>query len=248
MPTDPRIAVLSALSSPGWHPVPEAHGMPWDEAEQLLTAYDASRAAAAPSVPSAPADRQERYAVAIHDAMEEDLSLIDEDPVVQAVVARAAEAAMALADAEQAADLVIALRGAGAERDKIEAKRYRQERAAALRDAANQYATLADQNEAYDAEQGALDHDSRLQHGTVRDIAIGLRRMADEIEAASGPSRVAGEAQQPETQAEAQGALLATRCDACRHTLNWHRNDVGCTVVLCVCGRFQAPVDDEQPS
>jgi hypothetical protein len=52
--TDPRIAVLSALSSPGWHPVPEAHGMPWDEAEQLLAAYDASRAAAAPS---APADR-----------------------------------------------------------------------------------------------------------------------------------------------------------------------------------------------
>jgi hypothetical protein len=51
--TDPRIAVLSALSSPGWHPVPEAHGMPWDEAEQLLAAYDASRAAA----PSAPADR-----------------------------------------------------------------------------------------------------------------------------------------------------------------------------------------------
>jgi hypothetical protein len=51
--TDPRIAVLSALSSPGWHPVSEAHGMPWDEAEELLAAYDASRAA----VPSAPADR-----------------------------------------------------------------------------------------------------------------------------------------------------------------------------------------------
>jgi hypothetical protein len=49
--TDPRIAVLSALSSPDWHPVPEAHGMPWDEAEQLLTAYDASRAAAVPSAP-----------------------------------------------------------------------------------------------------------------------------------------------------------------------------------------------------
>lgn len=42
-------------------------------------------------------------------------------------------------------------------------------------------------------------------------------------------------------QAEAQGALLATRCDACRHTLNWHRNDVGCTVALCVCSRFQPP-------
>lgn len=51
--TDPRIAVLAALSSPDWHPVPEAHGMPWREAEELLAAYDASRAA----VPSAPADR-----------------------------------------------------------------------------------------------------------------------------------------------------------------------------------------------
>lgn len=62
-----------------------------------------------------------------------------------------------------------------------------------------------------------------------------------------GPSRVAGEAPQPETQADAQGALLATRCDACRHTLNWHRNDVGCTVALCVCGRFQDPAVVSQP-
>ena len=46
MTTDPRIAVLSAMSSPDWHPVPEAHGMPWDEAEALLAAYDASRDAA----------------------------------------------------------------------------------------------------------------------------------------------------------------------------------------------------------
>jgi hypothetical protein len=55
--TDPRIAVLSALSSPDWHPVPEAHGMPWDEAEELLAAYDASRAAAPAAVPSVSADR-----------------------------------------------------------------------------------------------------------------------------------------------------------------------------------------------
>jgi hypothetical protein len=39
--------------------------------------------------------------------------------------------------------------------------------------------------------------------------------------------------------------LFATPCDACEHTLNWHRNDVGCTVPLCVCGRFQPPADDE---
>jgi hypothetical protein len=61
--TDPRIAVLSALSSPDWHPVPEAHGMPWDEAEELLAAYDASRGAAAPSAPAeraAPAQRADQ--------------------------------------------------------------------------------------------------------------------------------------------------------------------------------------------
>lgn len=37
-------------------------------------------------------------------------------------------------------------------------------------------------------------------------------------------------------------ALLATPCDACEHTLNWHRNDVGCTVPDCVCSRFREPV------
>jgi hypothetical protein len=60
--TDPRIAVLSALSSPGWHPVPEAHGMPWDEAEELLAAYDASRGAAAPSAPADRAALRDRIA------------------------------------------------------------------------------------------------------------------------------------------------------------------------------------------
>jgi hypothetical protein len=58
---------------------------------------------------------------------------------------------------------------------------------------------------------------------------------------AANPRRLA-EAPQPETQAEAVAALLASPCDACRHTLNWHRNDVGCTVALCVCSRFQPPV------
>ncbi|MFI1728213.1 hypothetical protein ACH40E_03025 [Streptomyces acidicola] len=51
-----------------------------------------------------------------------------------------------------------------------------------------------------------------------------LRRMAAEA-AARG---VAAETPQPETAA----ALLSTRCDACQHTLNWHRNDVGCTADL----------------
>jgi hypothetical protein len=63
---------------------------------------------AAPAVPVSPAvvneDRRERYVVAIHDAMEPDLSLVDQEPAVQALFARAAEAAEALADTELAAD------------------------------------------------------------------------------------------------------------------------------------------------
>lgn len=51
-----------------------------------------------------------------------------------------------------------------------------------------------------------------------------------------------------ETAADASqaDALLASRCDTCRHTLNRHTNHVGCTVALCVCGRFQVPIDGGQ--
>jgi hypothetical protein len=55
--------------------------------------------------------------------------------------------------------------------------------------------------------------------------------------------RVAADTPPAETQA---AVLLSTRCDTCQHTLNWHRNDLGCTVTRCVCGRFQPPAD-EQP-
>lgn len=40
--TAPRIAVLSRMSSPKWSPVSESHGMPWDEAAELLHAYRAA--------------------------------------------------------------------------------------------------------------------------------------------------------------------------------------------------------------
>lgn len=54
--------------------------------------------------PAVPADttRHDRYTEAIHNAMESDLSLADQEPEVQALFARAAEAAAAVADAEQA--------------------------------------------------------------------------------------------------------------------------------------------------
>ena len=40
---------------------------------------------------------------------------------------------------------------------------------------------------------------------------------------------------------ETAAALLSSECDACRHTLNWHRNDVGCTVDRCACSCFRPP-------
>lgn len=55
------------------------------------------------------------------------------------------------------------------------------DRAAVLCEAADRYATLVDQNEAYElAEHGEIDHESRLQFEAVRDVVTGLRRMAAE--------------------------------------------------------------------
>lgn len=52
------------------------------------------------------------------------------------------------------------------------------------------------------------------------------------------------EAQSQEAEVSPTEALLATRCDACRHTLKRHHQHGACTVVLCVCGTFQYPVEE----
>ncbi|NJP75661.1 hypothetical protein, partial [Streptomyces sp. C1-2] len=49
----------------------------------------------------------------------------------------------------------------------------------------------------------------------------------------------ADDAPAKETQPTPMTVYLATPCDVCSHTLNWHRNDVGCTVSRCVCSRFR---------
>lgn len=72
----------------------------WLAEEARLHDPDAPTAGVAPATDQTA--RFERYAVAIHDAMESDLSLIDQEPGLQALFARAAEAAVAVADAEQA--------------------------------------------------------------------------------------------------------------------------------------------------
>jgi hypothetical protein len=66
--------------------------------------------------------------------------------------------------------------------------------------------------------------------------------MADDMRRRAAVRRVAAETPQPATAA----ALLSTRCNACQHTLNWHRNDVGCTAGLCVCGRFRQPSEEAE--
>lgn len=57
-----------------------------------------------------------------------------------------------------------------------------------------------------------------------------------------------GEGRPSRTAAPTVAEMLATSCDACGHTLNWHRNDVGCTVPRCVCGRFQDVVEPAPPA
>lgn len=56
------------------------------------------------------------------------------------------------------------------------------DRATVLREAADRYTTLADQNEAYDREHGELDETARIQYEAVRDVAAGLRRLAAEAQ------------------------------------------------------------------
>mgnify|MGYP000966069000 CR=1 FL=1 len=79
-------------------------------------------------------------------------------------------------------------------------------RAAVLREAADRYTALADQNEAYDREHGDLDETARIQHDAVRDVAAGLRRLADE---AQQPTPAPAEETKPEAPAPARPLLWA---------------------------------------
>lgn len=74
-------------------------------------------------------------------------------------------------------------------------------------------------------------------------LTPGDRQAVDDFKAYL--ARSAAETRQDEAQPSEVTVYLSTRCDACEHTLNWHRNDVGCTVARCVCGRFQPPAEDE---
>jgi hypothetical protein len=196
--TDPRIAVLSALSSPGWHPVPEAHGMPWDEAEQLLAAYDASRAAAVPSALAGPAALRDRIAEALYRrewprkqvwvqalAMDRETFEAMADAVL-AVLPEPTDQTAEIANLRTMYDVVSAR-----ENDLIEERDQLLEaqstiRAAAFREAASAIEAEQAREEATEwAQQDELDPETELQGAAVRASAALLRRLA-------------GEAQQPE--------------------------------------------------
>ncbi|MFI9340002.1 hypothetical protein ACIG0D_01800 [Streptomyces sp. NPDC052773] len=112
----------------------------------------------------------------------------------------------------------------------LKARERAEHRAAVLRDAADAITAMR-----REFVEGGLNpaYPTALEQRALIDAEMKLRRMADEAQPATEAKPVT-----PMT------AYLATPCDACRHTLSWHRNDVGCTVALCVCGSFQAPVEE----
>lgn len=82
-------------------------------------------------------------------------------------------------------------------------------------------------------------HKPEFEHRLAQRVTTVVVRPLDAAAPVAGqPPADTGEEAQPAV------VTLSTRCDACRHTLNWHRNDVGCTVALCVCGAFREPVEE----
>ncbi|MFE0800105.1 hypothetical protein [Streptomyces sp. NPDC058812] len=187
----------------------------------------------ASAVPLPPADQtplRERYATAIHDAMEADLSLVDQEPAYQALIARAAEAAVALADAERTA-APVCICGHPEERhfedvcqtcgcgDYLEPRdaaevidRWRQaalkapvDRAAVLREAAD----IAEEQRQFEPAFGARKSAQVSENVGILRVAEELRRMADETTAT-------------ETPAPHRPVSLATPCTVCGHPYNWH--------------------------
>ncbi|MFC8207981.1 hypothetical protein [[Kitasatospora] papulosa] len=92
----------------------------------------------------------------------------------------------------------------------------------------------------------AADAADTVAAGLRGDSAVGayavmqdLYRMADEA-AAEAQQPAPAVTEEPTPKPPSTATLLADPCDACQHTLNWHRNDIGCTVPRCVCGQFPA--------
>jgi hypothetical protein len=84
------------------------------------------------------------------------------------------------------------------------------------------------------------------------DTVRALRDAAEDVGIVSGGwftvaavRRAANGEELPSPASDALGwVLLATPCATCGHTLNWHWDDVGCTVDGCTCGRFHEPITE----
>jgi hypothetical protein len=77
-------------------------------------------------------------------------------------------------------------------------------RAAALREAADRYAELTEENETYDrVENGGITEESRIRYDAVRDVVAGLRRMAAEALSQERPAAVVDPAARRERYATA---------------------------------------------
>ncbi|MEV5184197.1 hypothetical protein AB0K88_31095 [Streptomyces werraensis] len=92
------------------------------------------------------------------------------------------------------------------------------------------------------AELAAVRAERNSARAALRDATEQIARL--EAEYGEAMARVA-ELERPavDLKPTVVAMYLATPCDTCNHTLNWHRNDVGCTVGDCVCGRFVEPTE-----
>ncbi|MCX5138347.1 hypothetical protein [Streptomyces sp. NBC_00338] len=88
----------------------------------------------------------------------------------------------------------------------------------------------------YCAHGQRLGYDTTWPCDTIR--ALDQAQQPTTTEGIAPHAQAAADAAPRPTLAE---VYLATPCDACAHTLNWHDNKIGCTVRLCVCGQFQQP-------
>ncbi|MEU6597898.1 hypothetical protein [Streptomyces flaveolus] len=89
---------------------------------------------------------------------------------------------------------------------------------------------------------GGMTEAEAVEHMTdaVLRRLVGEQPMSSEARTTWTPGPVAV-ARAGEAARTTAAAYLATPCDTCTHTLNWHRNDVGCTVAGCACSRFREP-------
>ncbi|MFF2671719.1 hypothetical protein ACFVTT_23400, partial [Streptomyces niveus] len=226
---------------------PQSVHVPVSDMPKILAGLAAASGVQPGARPTPDTEREDRYAAAIKTARRS-LSLAS-----ASVDLPLAAAARAVADEEQR-DLREALRKAqraaallaGSHREAEELRTELELAERVKRSAARDAAAALDAQLAAEAEleqaraNGArLTAILRLTSGRPGYHTVTVKQLltAGQDDEAAGSGGQTEDGAQPKPTA---AALLATPCDACRHTLNWHDNQAGCTVARCVCGRWQA--------